>query len=137
MKYLQPCEITCRVCGNLVVLLANEALNILFATKEQPGVIPEDHEKVVGDPSSIIDLIEEVSKKKIGEPSSMINLEELLGKEVSILPRPSIEIQEIEAAKVLARRFIAISDNMEAFIFCLQVRFLKMYSKGRGVIPKY
>lgn len=48
--------------------MADKILNILFATEEQPEVIPEDFEKVVCNPLSIVDLIKEVPKKKVSEP---------------------------------------------------------------------
>lgn len=89
-----------------MIVVADEVINVLFVAEEWLEVFLDDFKKAVNVPSLIIDLIGNV-------PSSVINLEELLRKEINDILRTLAKVQEIEAMKLTARRFISIVENME------------------------
>lgn len=108
--------------------MANRTLNILSTIEGQPKVMPKDFQKVIGDPSSIIDLSEKVPRKKVNEPSFATNFEGLPRKEVGILSKTSTnaqvakEIIDSEAGRTIARRFVAIAKNT-SFLLRLSINF--------------
>lgn len=88
---------------------------------------------MVGGPLLVINLIEGILKKEVSEPSLMIDLEELTGKEVRDLTER--EITDSEATKIIARRFITIVENMEAFIFTFKLGFNRCIRKAKEFFP--
>lgn len=85
---------------------------------------------MVSDLSSIVDMIEEVLEKVVSEPSLIVNLEELKEKEVDDLVEE--EIIDSEAKKRTHRRFIAIVENMRAFIFSFKLVFNRCIWRRRS-----
>lgn len=74
-------------------MITDKGINMRPIFREQLRVPPMDFGKVVSDPSSIINLIE------------------VPRKEVDDISRALAKIQEIEAAKLVAKRFISIAEN--------------------------
>lgn len=65
---------------------------------------------MVGNPSSMIDLIEKVSRKEVGD-----------------FPRISTEVWETEVTRKVARRYIVIVKNMGVFIFSFELGIAKKF----------
>lgn len=98
--------ITCYVCSNLLAIITNKVINMLPVPGEWLGVPPEDFGKVIDDPSLVIDLIEDIPEK-----------------EASNIPKTSIKVQEVEATKSVAKRFISIVSNIGIFFFTFKLGF--------------
>lgn len=93
-----------------MAVITDKIINILPLPREQLIVPPEKVDKEVGGPSKVVDLIGE-----------------LLEKDVSDIPRTSTKVQEIEAAKTIARIFITIFENMRAIIFAFELALRGAY----------
>lgn len=96
---------------------------------------------MVGNSSLVINLTKEVPKKDISKLSSIINLEQLPRIDIGDLPRTLTKTQaerEIdcsEARNMMARRFIAITDNMKVFIFAFELGFYRCIHKAKKFYP--
>lgn len=69
----------------------------------------------------MVDLTEDIPEEEIGKPSRGVDLEELPKKEVS--DSAERESFDIEARKMMARRFIAIAKNTGVFFFTFELGF--------------
>lgn len=56
-----------------MAIVANKVVNILLVLGGQPEVFPKDFEKDIGGPSSVINLIEEITKQEVGDLSRICN----------------------------------------------------------------
>lgn len=94
---------------------------MLSVSGEYLEVPPKNFEKVISSPLPIINLIEEVPRKEVGD-----------------LSKTSTKVQierETKIMRTVARRFIALFENIGAFIFIFELGFNRCIRKVKKLFP--